>query len=39
LIRGQVVFTQPWIFSSSRSMARRWGRWGLHPRLRRSRPI
>ncbi len=39
LIRGQVFFTHPRIFSSSRSTARRWGRCGLQPRVRRSRPI
>ena len=39
LIRGQVFFTHPRIFSSSRSTARRWGRCGLQPRARRSRPI
>ena len=31
LMRGHVFFTQPSIASSSRSIARRWGFWGLHP--------
>jgi len=39
LIRGQSFLIQPWIRSSSRSTARRWGRWGLQPSERRSRPI
>lgn len=39
LMRGHSCWTQRWISTSSRSLARRWGIWGLHPRARRRRPI
>ncbi len=37
--RGHSSLTQRRISSSSRSTARRWGFWGLHPRACRRRPI
>lgn len=39
LMRGHSSWTQRWISTPSRSLARRWGIWGLHPRERRRRPI
>lgn len=39
LMRGHSSWTQRWISASSRSLARRSGFWGLHPRERRRRPI
>jgi len=39
LIRGQPTLTHSLILVSSRSMARRSGFWGLHPRSWRIRPI
>jgi hypothetical protein len=39
LIRGQSVLIQRWMAASSRSTARRVGRWGVHPSERRRRPI
>jgi hypothetical protein len=39
LIRGQSSLTHLRISVSSRSWARRWGFWGLHPREWRTRPI
>jgi hypothetical protein len=39
LMRGHSCFTHCWIPVSSRSMARRAGFWGLHPRPCSSRPI
>lgn len=39
LIRGQSTLTHSLILVSSRSMARRSGFWGLHPRSWRIRPI
>jgi hypothetical protein len=39
LMQGHLCLTHCVIFSSSRSMARRWGFWGLKPSAWRSRPI
>ena len=37
--RGHSALTQSWMAVSSRSMARRWGFWGLQPRECKMRPI
>ena len=39
LTRGHSSLTQRWMRASSRSAARRWGRCGVQPSARRSRPI
>lgn len=39
LMRGHSCFIHRWMHTSSRSIARRVGFWGLHPRERSSRPI